>query len=61
MAERKTECIMVNLEPTIQEAVVLFVGQEGLSASAYCRRLIIKDLKDRGVLTTEHLAQMAER
>lgn len=61
MAELKTESVMVNLEPTIYQPFSMLIATEGLSASAFCRRLIIKELKERGLITDSHLASMAQR
>lgn len=61
MPETKSRNVMVNLEPTVAETMLLFLAREGISASSYCRRLIIKDLSDRGLLTDEIIVRMITR
>ena len=50
---------MVNLEKTVALALQVAIEHEECSASSYMRGLLIKDLQDRGLLTTKMLAQMA--
>lgn len=50
-AETKDKSIMVNIEPTFYEMLQILTEKEDISVSAYCRQLIIKDLRDRGLLT----------
>lgn len=60
MPERKSANIMVNIEETLYSIVTDLLAKEGVSGSAFCRRLIIENLKNRGLLTDAHLARMAE-
>lgn len=60
MPETKRAAIMVNIEPTIHRIILDIISREGVSASAYLRRLVIKDLKARGVLPDSLLASMYE-
>jgi len=61
---RKSKHIMVNLEPLIYEALIQLVQREAESEgsmrgalSAKCRKLIIKDLVEKKVVTQELLEQ----
>ena len=61
MAERRSVNQLVSIEPTVFQALQLAMANESLTASSYMRRLLIQDLKEKGLLTTEMLANMAER
>jgi hypothetical protein len=58
VGETKSSFIAVNIEPTFYELVMNLVTKEHVSASAYCRRLIIKDLRERGLLTEEQMMKV---
>jgi hypothetical protein len=56
------ECkIMVNLEPTFNDALNRLINQTRESASSYTRRLIIKDLRERGLLTDDMIMDVTVR
>lgn len=59
MVQKRSGCFQVNLEPDIHKIVTDLMPKLGISASTYLRRLVIEDLKDRGILTNEMLAQIA--
>lgn len=50
--------IMVNIEPAIFALVRDLIDKDGASASGYARKLIIDDLRRRGVLTDNMLADL---
>lgn len=50
---------MTYLEPTIHDALERLLSRSSESASGFIRKLIIRELRDRGVLTDEALANMA--
>ena len=55
MAETRDCQIMVNIEPTFMALVRRVQDLLSMSASSYVRRLIIRDLQDRGLLTVDSL------
>jgi hypothetical protein len=57
MAKREKD-MQVNLEPAIHRAVIDLTRQLGDSQSNYIRKLIINDLRDRGLLTDNMLADL---
>lgn len=59
MARRpKNKAVMVNLEEPIHRAMAQLTAQLDVSFSAYCRNLIIDDLRARGILPDRILAEL---
>lgn len=58
MGEPKSKSIMVNIEPTIYGIVQEYIAKSGQSAASYGRSLIIKDLRERGILPDKVLADL---
>lgn len=58
MVQRKTEAIMVLLEPDLRTILQRAIDKHGMSASSYFRRLAIEDLKREGLLTDEILVKI---
>lgn len=54
----KNKKIVANVEPIVYQAVMNAATQEGISASTYSRRVIMQDLIERGLLTTETVASL---
>ena len=61
MAEYRSAQVMINIEPTIAQALELASIQANDTKSSYIRNLLIKDLREQGLLTVEMLAEMATR
>lgn len=61
MAESRSSQLVINVEPTVHKALQLAMMAEGLTASTYIRRVLIKHLQDQGLLTTEMLAEMVTK
>lgn len=59
MAEIRDKRIMVSIEQVLFDKVDMLLSKENLSASAYTRSLIVKDLVDRGLLTNIDLVELA--
>lgn len=59
MAEIRDKRIMVSIEQVLFDKVDMLLSKENLSASAYTRSLIVKDLVDRGLLTNTDLVELA--
>lgn len=60
MPQRKTEAVLVSLEPGLKEILERSISKSQMSASAYFRRLAIQNLKDEGLLTDEILFRITE-
>lgn len=59
MAQNKERQVLTNIEPTFYELLVkLTVEQLDVSVSSYVRNLIVKDLKDRGLLDEETMQKV---
>ncbi len=58
-SSRKSAAIMTYLEPSVAQALDVYVAAEGTSASKYIRGLVIDDLRKRGLLTTAQLVKIA--
>jgi len=56
--EAKIRQLMVNVEPTLYDMILQVIGQEDISASAYLRSLVVKDLMERQLLTQEKLCSL---
>lgn len=56
---RRSKDIQVNLEPIVYQQTVDLAAKLGNSASGYIRSLIVRDLRERGLLTEAMLADMA--
>lgn len=50
--------MQVNLEPVVHRAVCDLIAQLGESQSNYIRRLILADLRERGLLTDAMIADI---
>ena len=48
----KTDSVTARVTPHVKKIVVQLARSEGLDISEWLRNLIVKELKDRGVLTT---------
>lgn len=59
MKEKKSENIMVNLEPSLMEIVQRVLMKNNVSASSYCRSLILRDLSESGLLPVEVLLRVS--
>jgi hypothetical protein len=55
MGERRSEQIMIAIEPTFRKVLNDVLTQYDLSASSYFRQLMLADLKTRGLLTSERI------
>lgn len=59
MGQVRSYAISANIEPTVGMAMLeLLHKNNDMSVSTYIRKLIIKDLKEQGVLTDSILASM---
>lgn len=59
VAQRRSERIVINVEPLIASAYKTMITQLSLgNPSEYGRKLIIDDLKECGMLTDEMIAKM---
>lgn len=58
MAQRRSDKIVVHLEPILYKAVESLFNKEGKTASAFMRDVVIRDLKDRGLLSQEMLESL---
>lgn len=56
--EKRRSPAMCNLEPTIHRIVTDLAARMGLTVSGYLRRLILADLKDKGLLPDAVLAKL---
>ncbi len=59
MKEKKTENIMVNLEPSLMDIVQKVLTKNNISASSYCRSLILRDLTESGLLPMDVLLKVS--
>jgi len=53
MGETKSKQYMVNIEQTLNLLLQRVLNEENISASAYFRALLIKDLVDRDMLSED--------
>jgi len=58
MPEPKDRAIMVNLEETVYTALVTAIFKHNTTLSAFCRKLVIQDLLNQGLLTEEMIVKM---
>jgi len=58
MRQRKSETVIVCLEPDLRSILQLLLDRQDSSASGYFRRLAIEDLKRKGLLTDEILTKI---
>lgn len=49
--EKRRAPMICNLEPTVHRIVTDLAARMGLSSSSYLRRLVIDDLRAKGLLT----------
>lgn len=56
--QRRNQGILVRLEERIHLIVHNFSQEKGISMSEYARGAIIKDLQERGLLTSEMIASI---
>lgn len=57
-SQRRTERIVIRVEPLITNALARFILASEGSQSEYVRKLIIKDLHERGLLPDGLLMEM---
>lgn len=55
--QRRTEKLVANLEPLIMSAVLRYIElpEVDMTASEYGRQLIIRDLKEKGLISDDML------
>lgn len=58
MAEPRSCATMMRIEPTFQTLFDRVVNASGLTAAGYLRKLVIKDLQARNLLTVQMLARV---
>lgn len=58
MGQTKSYPVTCNLEPTIGMALMNYTNKTGSTISKYLRSLVIKDLKERGILTDTSLSEI---
>jgi hypothetical protein len=51
--------VMVRLEPSLHEVLLKILDEEVEAASSYMRGLLIKELKTRGRLSEDQIAELA--
>lgn len=56
--EKRRSPATCNLEPTLQRIVTDVAAKMGLTVSSYLRRLILADLKEKGLLPDSVLAKL---
>ena len=56
--EKRRLSVMCNLEPTLHRIVSDLAARMDLSMSSYLRRLVIEDLREKGLLTDAILAKL---
>lgn len=58
MARKRTEQLVARVEPIIRNALDQHLTKTGVSASDYIRKLVIDDLRKKGVLPDSLLAEL---
>lgn len=58
LKQGRSSAIMVNIEPTVYAILKDLLDHEGISASGYCRRLILDDLRKKGLIPDSLLAEL---
>lgn len=56
--EKRRSPAMCNLEPTLHRIVTDLAARMGITVSSYLRRLILADLKEKGLLPDSVLAKL---
>ena len=60
MAERRSESMMVTVEPTLRKIMDLALEKDNIAISSYFRKLLIADLRQRGLLNDTMLLKITE-
>jgi len=53
MGERRSEQIMITIEPTFRKVLDEILSENNWAASSYFRQLMLTDFRKRGILTDE--------
>lgn len=59
MPEPRDARITFNIEPTFRAMLDQIAATQGVPTSIFCRKLVVKELRERGLLTEEVLFRMA--
>jgi hypothetical protein len=55
--QRREHKVLAYLEPIVHAAMTRLVEQHGISYSEYIHKLVVNDLKDRGLLTEKMITE----
>ncbi len=59
MSQKRSKVLQVNLEPTIYDLTQELAPKLDMRMSSYVRSLIVRDLRERGLLTDRMIADIA--